>query len=44
LGERDHFEDLSLDGRIILNYLQEVGEGAWTVFMWLRIGTCGVLL
>jgi len=43
LRGRHHFEDLGIDGRIILksNDLQEMGwcGGALTGLIWLRIGT-----
>ena len=40
--ERDHLEDQAWMGRIkIKMYLQEVGWGAWTEFIWLRTGTGG---
>jgi hypothetical protein len=42
LMERDHFEDLRLDGRIKLKTnLQEVGWGPRAGLSWLRIGTGG---
>ena len=45
LRERDHLEDVGLDCRIILKMnLQEVGLGAWTELMLLRIMTVGGLL
>jgi hypothetical protein len=37
-------KDLSIDERIILNKLERSGMGAWTGLIWLRTGTCGVLL
>jgi hypothetical protein len=45
LRERDHSEDLCVDGRIILKRIfQELGWGAWNEWTWLRIGTGGGLL
>ena len=39
LRERDHFEDPSVDGRIILRWiLREWDVGLWTGSSWLRIG------
>jgi hypothetical protein len=37
--ERDHLEELGVDGKIIANSnLQYVIRRTWTGFMWLRIG------
>jgi hypothetical protein len=43
LRERDHLEDLGVYGRTILKCIsiQDVGWGAWTGFISLRIGTGG---
>jgi hypothetical protein len=39
LKERGHFEDLGLDGMMILKMdLREVFCGGWTGFIWIRIG------
>jgi hypothetical protein len=40
--ERDHEEDLDIDGRITLK--TEWGGGVWTGLIWLRIGTIEGLL
>jgi hypothetical protein len=43
LRERDHLEDLGVDGRIILRWIcwkWDVG-GAWNGSIWLRIGAGG---
>ena len=43
--EREHLEDLGVDGNIILNGSSRYGFGeAWPGLMWLRIGTGGGLL
>jgi hypothetical protein len=43
--EGDHLEDVGLDCRMILKMgLEEVGLGAWTGLMLLRIVTVGGLL
>jgi hypothetical protein len=42
LMERDHLEDLGVDGRIILESICNKWDGeAWAVLLWLRIGTGG---
>jgi hypothetical protein len=38
---RDHLEDLGIDGRTVL---RKQDERLWTGFMWLRIGTLGLVL
>ena len=45
LREIDRFEDLDIDGRIILKCILNKSVGsAWTGFIWLRIGTNSGLL
>jgi hypothetical protein len=40
--ERDHLEDLGVDGSTILKYIFEKGDAeAWTGLIWLRIRTGG---
>jgi len=42
LGERDHWGDPGLDGRIILRFIfRKWDVGVWTGSSWLRIGTGG---
>jgi len=43
-GEKEHLEDLAVNGRIILKCIcKRWDEGAGTGFIWLRKGTCEVL-
>jgi hypothetical protein len=45
LKGRDHWEDLLVDGRLILEWiLGKRGGKVWTGFIWLRRGTAGGLL
>jgi hypothetical protein len=42
---RDHFRDLDIDEKIILEWtLGKQGVKLWTGFIWLNIGTSGRLL
>jgi hypothetical protein len=42
LWERDHLEDQSVDGRVIIRLIfREWVVGAWTELIWIRIGTGG---
>jgi hypothetical protein len=42
LRERDHLEDLCIDGKKILRWIYRKWNGAaWTGLIWLRIGTGG---
>jgi hypothetical protein len=42
LGERDHWGDPGVDGRIILRWIfRKWDVRLWTGFCWLRIGTGG---
>jgi hypothetical protein len=45
LGERENFEDLDVNGMIILKWnLKKSVAKAWAVLIWLRIRTSGWLL
>ena len=42
LRERDHIENLGIDGRIMLKWILKESVGrAWSGFFWLRLGTWG---
>jgi hypothetical protein len=41
----DHLENLSIGGKIILNWVIEKYDGVvWIALIWLRVGTSGRLL
>ena len=42
LRERDHLEDLDVDGRLIFKWMFRKWNGeVWTGFLWIRIRTGG---
>jgi hypothetical protein len=42
--ERDHLQDLGIDGNILLKRIVGVAWEAWTGFVWLKMDTSGGLL
>jgi hypothetical protein len=43
MREGDHLGDPGVDRRVILEWIFEKWDGAWTGLIWLRIGTGGGL-
>jgi hypothetical protein len=41
LSERDHLEDLGVDGSILNQIFKQQNVEIWTGLIWLRIGMCG---
>ena len=41
MNERDNLEELSVDRRIILNWMFKKWDGTWNGLIWLRTGTVG---
>jgi hypothetical protein len=44
LRGRDHFENLGVNGEIILKLIFKIQDWAWTTFVWYKIGNNGGLL
>ena len=42
LEGRDHLKDLDVYGRILLKWIFEKWNGAWTRLIWFRTGTGGL--
>jgi hypothetical protein len=38
LRDRDHLEDVGVDGKVILERIFKKWDGAWTGLIWLQIG------
>jgi len=41
LRERNHLEDLAVDGSTILKWIFDKWRGVWNCLIWLRTGTGG---
>jgi hypothetical protein len=37
LRQKDHLEDLDVDGKIILKWIFKKSNGAWTGLIWFRV-------
>jgi len=45
MSEKDHFQDIGLDGRVVTKWMFKKRDGSsWTGLIWLRKGTGRALL